>query len=127
MSMLTLARQLNVTLFNFYQVGGLSVKYRDLRDFMSQLERAGELKRVTAPVATDLEITEISDRILRREGPALLFEHPMHKGSKAGMPVLAHLFGPPRRVAWGMGADDVPALRAPGEVLAPLQPEQRPA
>src|SRR3546814_383113 len=126
MSMLTLARQLNVTLFNVYQVGGLSVKYRDLRDFMSQLERAGELKRVTAPVATDLEITEISDRILRREGPALLFEHPMHKGSKAGMPVLANLFGTPRRVAWGMGADDVAALRETGELLASLREPEPP-
>ncbi|HUG59555.1 MAG TPA: hypothetical protein VL002_15070, partial [Candidimonas sp.] len=41
------------------------MKYRDLRDFIAQLESAGELKRITAPVSTDLEMTEISDRVLR--------------------------------------------------------------
>jgi 4-hydroxy-3-polyprenylbenzoate decarboxylase len=102
------------------------VKYRDLRDFIAQLEQAGELKRIDARVDTDLEITEISDRVLRRAGPALLFEHPVHKGSDAAMPVLANLFGTPRRVAWGMGADDVGALRETGELLAALREPEPP-
>ncbi|HEU0231303.1 MAG TPA: 4-hydroxy-3-polyprenylbenzoate decarboxylase [Burkholderiaceae bacterium] len=102
------------------------MKYRDLRDFIAQLERAGELKRVAARVDTDLEITEICDRVLRRAGPALLFEHPVHQGADAAMPVLANLFGTPRRVAWGMGADDVGALRETGELLAALREPEPP-
>jgi 4-hydroxy-3-polyprenylbenzoate decarboxylase len=102
------------------------VKYRDLRDFLVQLERAGELKRVTAPVSTRLEMTEISDRVLRAQGPALLFEHPLHNGARAQMPVLTNLFGTPRRVAWGMGADEVSALRDVGELLASLREPEAP-
>ncbi|OXC92153.1 hypothetical protein BMR85_002525, partial [Achromobacter sp. KAs 3-5] len=64
----------------------------------------GELKRIAAPVSTQLEMTEISDRVLRAEGPALLFENPRHNGQPAQMPVLANLFGTPARVARGMGA-----------------------
>ena len=102
------------------------MKYRDLRDFIAQLDKAGELKRVAHPVSTDLEMTEISDRILRAEGPALLFEHPLHNGAPAGMPVLTNLFGTPRRVAWGMGADDTSALRQTGELLASLREPEAP-
>ena len=102
------------------------MKYRDLRDFIAQLDKAGELKRVAHPVSTDLEMTEISDRVLRAEGPALLFEHPLHNGAPAGMPVLTNLFGTPRRVAWGMGADDTSALRQTGELLASLREPEAP-
>lgn len=102
------------------------MKYRDLRDFIAQLEGAGELKRVSTPISTDLEMTEISDRVLRAEGPALLFEHPVHNGAPAAMPVLTNLFGTPRRVAWGMGADDVSALRQTGELLASLREPEPP-
>jgi 4-hydroxy-3-polyprenylbenzoate decarboxylase len=97
------------------------VKYRDLRDFLGQLERRGELKRIAHPVATLLEMTEISDRVLHAGGPALLFEHPLHAGRTSPIPVLTNLFGTPSRVAWGMGADDVSALRDTGELLASLR------
>ena len=50
--------------------------YRDLRDFLSQLERSGELKRVRAEVDPYLEMTEVCDRVLKSGGPALLFEKP---------------------------------------------------
>ncbi len=102
------------------------MKYRDLRDFLRRLEQAGELKRIRQPVSTHLQITEISDRVLRQEGPALLFENAQHNGSAASMPVLANLFGTPRRVAWGMGADDVAALRETGELLAALREPEPP-
>jgi 4-hydroxy-3-polyprenylbenzoate decarboxylase len=102
------------------------VKYRDLRDFIAQLETKGELKRITAPVSTELEMTEIADRVLRAEGPALLFENAQHRGKPAGMPVLANLFGTPKRVAWGMGAEDVTALRDVGELLASLREPEPP-
>ncbi len=102
------------------------MKYRDLRDFIQQLEKAGELKRIHHPVSTHLEMTEIGDRVLRAEGPALLFEQPIHHNQPAKMPVLANLFGTPKRVAWGMGADDVTALRDVGELLANLREPEPP-
>ncbi len=98
------------------------MKYTDLRDFMAQLEKQGELKRVTAPVSPHLEMTEICDRTLKAEGPALLFENP--KGHS--MPVLANLFGTPKRVALGMGAEDVSELRRIGQLLATLKEPEPP-
>ncbi|MFT0533015.1 UbiD family decarboxylase [Castellaniella hirudinis] len=97
------------------------MKYRDLRDFIAQLESRGQLKRIAHPVSTALEMTEISDRVLRAGGPALLFEHPGHQGRPSPLPVLTNLFGTPQRVAWGMGAQDVSALRETGELLAALR------
>ena len=97
------------------------MKYRDLRDFISQLEKKGELKRIHQPVSTQLEMTEISDRVLRKSGPALLFEQAMHGGQASPVPVLTNLFGTPQRVAWGMGAETVSALRETGELLASLR------
>jgi len=102
------------------------VKYRDLRDFIAQLERKDALRRIAAPVSTRLEMTEICDRVLRAGGPALLFENAQHEGRPAGMPVLANLFGTPQRVAWAMGADDVSALRETGELLAALREPEPP-
>ena len=98
------------------------MKYKDLRDFISQLEKQGELKRITAEVDPYLEMTEICDRVLKQEGPALLFENP--KGSN--IPVLANLFGTPKRVAMGMGADSVTALRGIGELLSQLKEPEPP-
>jgi len=102
------------------------MKYRDLRDFIAQLERQGELRRIAAPVSTRLEITEICDRVLRAGGPALLFEQVLHQGVRSDIPVLANLFGTPRRVAWGMGVDTVSALRDTGELLATLREPEPP-
>lgn len=98
------------------------MKYQDLRDFIAQLEREGELKRITQPVDPHLEMTEICDRTLRRGGPALLFEHPIGHD----VPVLANLFGTPHRVALGMGADSIDALRGIGETLAYLKEPEPP-
>jgi 4-hydroxy-3-polyprenylbenzoate decarboxylase len=96
------------------------MKYRDLRDFLGQLEGRGQLKRIRAQVNPRLEITEICDRTLKRGGPALLFENP----TGHSVPVLANLFGTPERVALGMGRESVEALREVGELLAFLrQPE----
>jgi len=98
------------------------VSYADLRGFLSQLEGAGELKRIVAEVSPRLEITEISDRVLRAGGPALLFERPAgHR-----IPVLANLFGSVRRVAAAMGVADVSGLREMGELLAYLKEPEPP-
>ena len=79
------------------------MRYQDLRDFISQLERRGELKRISVPVSPRLEMTEIADRVLRSQGPALLFEQPQENTRRWSIPVLANLFGTPERVAMVMG------------------------
>ncbi|MCB5195976.1 4-hydroxy-3-polyprenylbenzoate decarboxylase [Deefgea salmonis] len=98
------------------------MKYHDLRDFMAQLEVQGELKRIQIPVSPRLEMTELCDRILRAQGPAVLFENV----TGHTMPVLANLFGTPQRVALGMGAKDVSALRDIGHTLAYLKEPEPP-
>ncbi len=102
------------------------MRYRDLRDFIGQLERAGRLKNIETPVDTKLEMTEISSRVLHAEGPALLFKNVQHQGQTASIPVLANLFGTPERVALGMGADNVAALREIGQLLASLREPEAP-
>jgi len=84
---------------------------------MAELEQRGELLRISTEVDPVLEMTEIADRTLRAGGPALLFENP--KG--CSIPVLVNLFGTQRRVALGMGREDVAALREVGELLAYLR------
>ena len=98
------------------------MKYADLRDFINQLEAQGELTRIRTEVDPCLEVTEICDRTLRAEGPALLFERP--KGST--VPLLGNLFGTPRRVALGMGEESVAALRGVGQLLATLKEPEPP-
>jgi len=93
------------------------MKYSDLRDFIAQLEAQGELKRIQLEVDPYLEITEICDRTLKAQGPALLFE----KVKGSDVPMLANLFGTPRRVALGMGEENVEALREVGKLLAFLK------
>lgn len=93
------------------------MKYRDLRDFIDQLESEGLLKRISHPVDPNLEMTEICDRTLRRGGPALLFENVIGHDT----PVLGNLFGTTQRVAMGMGQTDLIALRKLGELLAYLR------
>ena len=98
------------------------MKYKDLRDFIAQLEQSGQLKRIGVEIDPRLEMTEIADRVLKAGGPALLFEKP--KGY--GMPVLANLFGTPERVAQGMGQTSLKGLRELGELLAYLKEPQPP-
>jgi len=96
--------------------------YRDLRDFIAQLEARGALKRIAVEVDPRLEMTEIADRVLRAGGPALLFEKP--KGYS--IPVLANLFGAVERVALGMGEEDPARLREVGKLLAYLKEPEPP-
>ena len=91
--------------------------FSDLRDFIKLLEKEGELKRISTEVDPYLEVTEISDRVLRTGGPALLFENP--KGSS--VPLLVNLFGNSRRIALAMGQEDIDGLRDVGKLLAFLK------
>ncbi|NKB34497.1 MAG: 4-hydroxy-3-polyprenylbenzoate decarboxylase [Pseudomonadales bacterium] len=93
------------------------MSFKDLRDFIDLLEQEGELKRIQTEVDPYLEVTEISDRTLRRGGPALLFENV--KGSS--LPLLANLFGNTRRIALAMGQEDLEGLRDVGKLLAFLR------
>ncbi|CAJ0776910.1 3-octaprenyl-4-hydroxybenzoate carboxy-lyase [Ralstonia mannitolilytica] len=104
----------------------ISMQYRDLRDFLAQLERAGELRRVRQPVSPRLEMTEVCDRLLRAEGPAVVFEQPADGARKYDMPVLANLFGTTRRVALGMGAESLDELRDVGRLLSVLKEPEPP-
>lgn len=104
--------------------------YRSLREFLTKLEAAGELVRVTEPVSSHLEMTEIQRRLLHTGGPAVLFENVIRAdGQRSSMPALVNLFGTVKRVAMGVtleGKDRTTAaeLREVGELLAFLrQPE----
>ena len=98
------------------------MKYADLRDFIAQLERQDELRRVADPISPRLEMTAIGDKLLRAGGPAVLFENPA--GYK--IPCLINLFGTTKRVALGMGADDPRDLREVGRLLAALKEPEPP-
>jgi 4-hydroxy-3-polyprenylbenzoate decarboxylase len=76
--------------------------YQDLREFVRALERAGELKRIRAEVDAELEITEITDRVSKRGGPALLFENVRGHST----PVLINALGSRRRMQMALGVDD---------------------
>jgi len=102
------------------------MKYRDLRDFLALLEQRKALLKVKESVATELEMTWLSDRTLRAEGPALLFQSPTIQGRLSPIPVVTNLFGTPERVALGMGAEHVSSLREIGELLARLKEPEPP-
>ena len=98
------------------------MNYSDLRDFIAQLETRSLLKRIDYPVSPFLEMTVVSDKVLRAGGPALLFSNtPNHN-----MPVLSNLFGTVDRVALGMGAESISALREIGKLLAALKEPEPP-
>src|SRR5262245_54106138 len=83
--------------------------YKDLKEFIARLERAGELVRIKTPVSAELEITEITDRISKlppEENKALLFEHV--EGS--AFPLVINLYGNPRRMARAMGVENLDEL-----------------
>ena len=98
------------------------MKYRDLRDFIQQLESLGELRKLSQPVSPHLEMTAIGDKLLRSAGPAVLCTNP--QGYK--IPCLINLFGTTRRVALGMGVDNISQLRDVGRLLASLKEPEPP-
>ena len=100
-------------------MGGPTFPYRDLKEFLTALERAGELHRVSVPVDPDLEISEVVTRTVRAGGPALLFERP----TRGEMPLAINLFGTRRRMAMALGVDDVNEIGARiGELIKPELP-----
>lgn len=98
------------------------MKYEDLRDFINHLESRKLLTRIDYPVSPVLEMTTVSDKVLRAGGPALLFTHPKNHTT----PVLTNLFGTVERVALAMGQEDISALRDVGKLLAALKEPEPP-
>jgi 4-hydroxy-3-polyprenylbenzoate decarboxylase len=94
--------------------------YANLTDFIKTLEQAGELKRIKAEVSPELEITQITDRVSKAEGPALLFERV--EGSK--MPLLINAFGSYRRMAMALGVEDLNEIADEIEGMVKLGPPE---
>ncbi len=88
--------------------------YSSFSEFIAALDRAGELRRIAAPVATELEITEIADREMKSPGggKALLFEKPTVNGEVSPFPVAINTMGSWKRMALAMGAESVDAAAA---------------
>src|SRR5882672_4977750 len=88
--------------------------FDSFRDFLKQLEQAGELKRISNPVATELEITELADREMKSPsgGKALLIEKPTVNGSPSPFPLAINTMGSWKRMAMSLGAETVDAAAA---------------
>jgi 4-hydroxy-3-polyprenylbenzoate decarboxylase len=99
--------------------------YKDLREFIKRLEDAGELVRITDPVRADLEITAISDRMMKSVGggKAILFEKVIRIGESdpCGIPVLVNQYGSRKRMAWALGVGDIEEI--PERIRSFIKPE----
>jgi len=84
----------------------MAMKFKDLREFILFLEERGELRRITAPVSWDLEISEIADRMVKTGGPALLFDNV----TGYGIPLVIGLFASHKRMAWALGVEGIDEL-----------------
>lgn len=104
------------------------MSFQDLPQFLKILEQNGLLNRISYPVSSNLEITEISRRVLIKDGPALLFENVIRDdGTKSDMPVLTNLYASTRRIALGLGLKNTEELRKFGELLAFLKAPELPS
>jgi 4-hydroxy-3-polyprenylbenzoate decarboxylase len=92
--------------------------YNSLADFVQVLEREGELRRISHPVRPELEITEIADRVMKADGPALLFENVTGKN----IPVLINAFGSSKRMALALGVSDIEEIAREVEKLVQTKP-----
>lgn len=104
------------------------MSFTNLPEFLNFLDRSGHLKRITEPVHADLEITEISKRMLHKRGPALLFENVIkNDGTKSSIPVLTNLYAHLDRISMGLNLKDSSELKGLGELLAFLRQPEPPA
>src|SRR6267378_7380846 len=98
--------------------------FDSFRDFVNALDKAGELKRLSEPVATELEITEIADREMKKPngGKALLFEKPTVNGQISPFPLAINTLGSHRRMALSLGASSVDDVAAELGLLMKAKP-----
>jgi 4-hydroxy-3-polyprenylbenzoate decarboxylase len=100
--------------------------YRDLRQFLARLEREGELKRIRVDADVDLEITEITDRVSKSGGPALLFEKPCsaQDGLRYSVPLLINTLGSKRRLEMALDVNSVEDAAQRIEALLDTRPPE---
>ncbi|MGH9357160.1 MAG: UbiD family decarboxylase domain-containing protein, partial [Terriglobia bacterium] len=100
--------------------------YKNLREFIARLERAGELKRINTPIDVDLEVAEITDRVSKSAGPALLFEKPRsaRENKSYSTPVLTNAFGTLKRLELALDASSVEAVARRIEDLLEIKPPE---
>ncbi len=91
--------------------------FRDLRDYINALEKKGKLVRIKTPVSPQLEITEIADRMVKKGGPALLFE----RVKNSSFPLVINLFATPERMKMALGVEDLEEIGQ--EILEIIEPE----
>src|SRR5215203_3675384 len=98
--------------------------YESFSSFVAALEKAGELKRVTAPVATELEITEFADREMKSPGggKALLFEKPTVDGVASSFPLAINTMGSRKRMALALGLEHIDELMQQMELILKAKP-----
>ncbi|MDE3180261.1 MAG: menaquinone biosynthesis decarboxylase [Acidobacteriota bacterium] len=98
--------------------------YNNLREFISCLERENELKRVKVPMDVDLEITEVTDRVSKAGGPALLFEKPrsVKDSTEYSIPLLINALGSEKRVALALGVETLDEIARRIEALLEMKP-----
>jgi 4-hydroxy-3-polyprenylbenzoate decarboxylase len=102
------------------------VAYKDLQEFVKRLEREGELKRISAAVDVDLEITEITDRVSKAGGPALLFEKPRgaKNNTEYSMPLLINMLGSRRRMELALEVSSLEDVARRIEDLLDMKPPE---
>ena len=100
--------------------------YKDLREFITRLEREGELKRIAAPVDVDLEITEITDRVSKGGGPALYFERPRsaRDGRSYAIPLLINTLGSKKRLELALEVNSIEDVARRIEGLLEMKPPE---
>ena len=99
--------------------------YNSLLQFVSDLDRAGELRRISAPVNIELEITEIADRCVKADGPALLFENPVAPGGERyDIPVLINAYASDRRISMALGIESLEAVAGEVAELLEIKPPE---
>src|SRR5437660_1871202 len=88
--------------------------FDSFRDLLNRLEASGELKRISQPIATELEITALADREMKKPGggKALLLEKPTVNGQVSPFPLAINMMGSHRRMAMSLGADSVDEVAA---------------
>jgi 4-hydroxy-3-polyprenylbenzoate decarboxylase len=98
--------------------------YSSFSEFLQALERAGEIKRITQPIATELEITELADREMKSPGggKALLIEKPTIHGQVSPVPLAINAFGSQKRMAMSLGAESIEAMAAELGTLMKAKP-----
>src|SRR5436309_8496270 len=98
--------------------------YESFRDFLTALEKAGELTRVAVPIDTELLITEWANREMKSSGggKALLFEQPLVDGKSSKFPVAINAMGSNRRMAMALGRDSVDEIAQEIQLILKAKP-----